>query len=221
MRIARQLARIRGPVAFWGLAGVALLVSHDAVFLAQIGPGEGLARSLREAGHDYWGLASVVLALIGLATLAGTLSRLGGLRRTAAQLGAQRISRTRLYATRWAAAWLRLLAVVAIGFGIQENVEHLLSHGHAPGLGALVGPEFPLAMPVIAFITGLAALVAAALGQAEHALLAVIADALRRFTTRAPRSTPRPPQGQAAVLLPPLARAWAGRAPPLTLVSAS
>jgi hypothetical protein len=111
--------------------------------------------------------------------------------------------------------------VVAIGFGLQENVEHLISHGHAPGLGALIGPELPLALPVIAFITGLAALVAAALGQAEHALLAVIADALRRCTARAPRSTPRPPLRQAAVLLAPLARAWAGRAPPRTLVSAS
>ena len=53
---------------------------------------------------------------------------------------------------RFAAIWLRLLAVVAIGFVIQENVEHVIAHGHAPGLGALLGPEYPLALPVIGLV---------------------------------------------------------------------
>ena len=57
----------RPRVAFWALAAVALLISHDATFLVQVGPGEALARALREAGHGYWGAASVVLLLIGLA----------------------------------------------------------------------------------------------------------------------------------------------------------
>ena len=222
MGMTRLLGRIRGPVAFWALAGVALLLSHDAVFLAQVGPGEGLARTLREAGHDYWGLASTALAIIGLATLTATLIRLRVLRRRAEALGATPIAASRTsYGARWLRVWARLLAVVAIGFLVQENVEHLIGHGHAPGLGALIGPEYPLALPVIGLITGFAGLVAAALGQAERTLLAVIADAIRRLFARAPRTTARPPLRLVAVLASPLAAAWAGRAPPRLLVSAS
>lgn len=221
MGIARQLARVRGPVAFWGLAGVALFVSHDAVFLAQLGPGEVLARTLRQAGHDYWGLVSLILAVVGLAVLVGTLVRLRSLRRAADALSAAAIPRTRPYVRRWLTAWARLLAVVAIGFVVQENIEHLIGHSHAPGLGALIGPEYPLALPVIALISGLAALVAAALSHAELALLAVIADAMRRFGARAPRRTLRPPLRLAAALPSPLARACAGRGPPWMLVSVS
>jgi hypothetical protein len=43
VRIAHPITRIRGPFAFWAAAGVALLVSHDAIYLAQVGPGAGLA----------------------------------------------------------------------------------------------------------------------------------------------------------------------------------
>lgn len=221
MRIGRPLARIRGPFAFWTAAGVALLVSHDAIFLVQIGPGQALVLTLREAGHEYWGLASLLLGLIGLAVLAATLLRLRGLRRQADSLGAAPLTPSRPYLARWLAAWARLLVVVATGFLVQENIEHLIGHSHAPGLGALIGPEYPLALPVIALVSGLAALVAAALSHAELALLAVIADAIRQRLRRAPRRTFRPPLRLAAVLLAPLARAWAGRAPPGLLESAS
>lgn len=221
MRIGATLARIPPRLALWALAGVALLASHDAVFLAQIGPGESLARTLREAGHDYWGVASLALGAFGIAALAAVLVRLRGLRQRAAALGASPTARSRTYGARWLRVWARLLPLVAIGFLVQENIEHLIGHGHAPGLGALIGPQYPLALPVIALITGTAALMAAALGQAERALLEVIADAIRQLFARAPRRTPRPPLRLAAVLTSPLARAWAGRAPPRLLVSVS
>jgi hypothetical protein len=219
--IAQPFARFRGPVAFWAAAGVSLLVSHDAVYLARLGPGHALAQTLRAAGHDYWGTASLALVLIGGVALGATAIRLHRLRRIAVQLAAGRVARSRSYGARWLAAWLRLLAVVAIGFGVQENVEHVIGHGHAPGLGALIGPEYPLALPVIAAITGLAALITAALSQAEHALLAVIADAIRRRLARAPRRTHRPLLRLTVVLAPPLALAAAGRAPPRAFVSVS
>ena len=220
--MARLLARVRGPVAFWALAGIALLVSHDAVFLVQVGPGHELARALREAGHEYWGIASLVLATIGVATLAGALLHLRSLHRSAATLGgAAPTTRSRPYAPRWLATWARLLAMVAIGFVVQENIEHLIGHSHAPGLGALIGPEYPQAVPIIALITGLAALVAAALGQTEQALLAVIAEAMRRILARPPRRTLRPPLRLVRVFIAPLAGAWAGRAPPWSFASAS
>ena len=95
MRIGRPLARIRGPFASWAAAGIALLVSHDAIFLVQIGPGQALVRSLREAGHEYWGLGSLLLGLVGLAFLAAVLLRLRGLRRQAHSLGAAPVTPSR------------------------------------------------------------------------------------------------------------------------------
>ena len=76
MRIAATLARIPPRVAFWAMAGVALFLSHDAVFLVQVGPGDALSRALRDAGHDYWGAASLILALVGLAVGAAAVLRL-------------------------------------------------------------------------------------------------------------------------------------------------
>lgn len=221
MRIRTTLAAIPPRLAFWALAGVGLLVSHDAIFLSHLGPGQSLTRVLREAGHDYWAVASLLLASIGLAALLVTLVRLRSLRRTAEALGSPAVVSARPYAARWLGTWARLLAVVAIGFVLQENIEHLIAHGHAPGLGALVGPEQPLALPVIGLITGLAALIAAASSHTERALRALIADALHRTLDRAPRVVRRPPIRLVAVVGSPLARASAGRAPPGSLVSAT
>jgi len=53
MSMTAAPSRVREPIAFWALAGIALLVSHDAIFLAQIGPGEALAQVRRTAGHEY------------------------------------------------------------------------------------------------------------------------------------------------------------------------
>ncbi len=109
---------------------------------------------------------------------------------------------------------------MTVGFAIQENVEHAIGHGHMPGLGALVGIEHPLALPVLAIITGVGAIVAASLRAAEHDLVAAIEAALRRSTLRSPRDLPRPAR-RARVADPPLmARNAAGRAPPRELAPA-
>lgn len=208
MKIA---ALLRGPIAFWALAGLALLVSHDAVFLAQIGPGERLTAALRTVGHDYWGAASAVL--VAVAAIAGsiTLGRLARLRRRAAAIGAkQRVGPARLLPI-----WIRLAAVVVIGFALQENVEHFIAHGHLIGGGALLGPEYPIALPVLGLVSFIAALGAALLVASESALVAAIERALRRL--RPVRATVRPPQRVAAPAGPLLARFAAGRAPPAML----
>ncbi|MGH2383059.1 MAG: hypothetical protein ACRDG7_17805 [Candidatus Limnocylindria bacterium] len=211
MRIGRTLARIPPRLAFWALAGVALFLSHDAVFTVQVGPGESLTRVLREAGHDYWGLASLALGIIGLTLAIGALARLLRLRQRAAEIGATpRPARW----SRLPAVWLRLFAVVCIGFLVQENVEHALTHMHVPGLGALLGPEYPLALPVIALITALGALLATVVGGMERELLAAIADALRQAFGHAPRQHQRPPTRPSVTRISPLAFAIAGRAPP-------
>ncbi len=214
--------RTRERVAFWALAGVALLISHDAVWLVQVGPGEDLATTLRGAGHGYWGLASLALAVIGLSAAVVIGVRLWLLRRRAAGLRANTtLMQRQPYLARALRAWIRLLVVVAIGFVIQENIEHFLSHRHTPGLGALLGPEYPLTLPVIAGMTGLAALVVAAVVTVERQLLAAILRAIRQLVRRAPRRLQRPPARVAWRPLSPLATSWAGRAPPRQLLTHS
>jgi len=107
--------------------------------------------------------------------------------------------------------------MVAIGFAVQENVEHLVSHDHLLGLGALIGPEYPLALPVIATITLVAGLVAAGYVAAERRLVAGIHDALRRLE-RPPRRLARAPLRLHVRRSSPLAFAVAGRGPPLRLL---
>lgn len=211
MRIGAAFERIPPRLAFWVMAGVALFLSHDAIFAVQLGPGESLTRALRGAGHEYWGLASLALILAGLALGINAVARLRHLRHRASEIGATPIR------ARWARltpTWLRLFAVVCIGFLVQENIEHGLTHMHLPGLGALLGPEYPLALPVIAAITGLAAMVTTLAGSIERELIAAIADVLRQAFGHAPRSHPRPPIRLAPPRLAPIATAMAGRAPP-------
>lgn len=220
MRLRALPTALRGPIAFWALAGLALLLSHDAVFAAQMGPGEALTRTLRTAGHDYWGIASLALGTIGV--VAGLLSvvRLLQLRHRAHALHARPIEPSATYRGRFLVAWARLFVVVAIGFAIQENLEHLGMHAHAIGPGALIGPEYPLALPVIGLITMVAASIAALVTGTEHALIATIAAALRRAVRRAPRRLDRPPLRIPEPRTSALASAAASRAPPRLLQSA-
>lgn len=212
MTIAARLARLREPIAFWAVAGLALLVSHDAVFLAQIGPGEALTTALRGAGHEYWGAASLLLMGIAGLVSALTLVCLARLRRDAAALGAIRRARpTRL--ARLLPTWGRLAAVVVIGFAIQENVEHFVAHGHAMGTRALLGPEYPLALPVLGIVTFVAAVGAALVVASELGLVAAIVEALAR-RPRPARTTRRSPQRLAPPIGSVIARFLAGRAPP-------
>lgn len=207
---------LRSPrVAFWALAGVTLLLTHDAVWLVQLGPGGELASALRRGAHDYWGAASAALAGIGVLIGIAASVRLRRLRHMARTKSGSRAVAIAPYASRLAAAWLRLALTVAIGFAIQENLEHLIVHGHAPGLGALAGPEYPLALPVIAAITFLAGLLVAAFRVAEEILLARIGSSGR---PRPPRRVRHP---ELAVHRPAWSapRLHAGRSPPALLAT--
>ena len=210
MRSVAPRGRLRAAISFWVLAGVSLLLGHDAVFAIQAGPGQSLTDALRAAGHDYWGVASAIVAGIGL--LAGLLAtaRVSSLRRRARDLGAAPVAVRR--ARRILRTWGWLFVVVAAGFFVQENLEHLAMHGHLIGAGALAGPEYPLALPVIAAITLVAGIVGGLIGGAESALLDAIATALASLR-RALCSVRR----AAEVTVPRasvLARRGAGRAPP-------
>ena len=116
--------------------------------------------------------------------------------------------------------WAPLFGLVAVAFAIQENVEHLAGHGHLIGLGALGGPEYPLALPVIALVT----LVAAALGAVVRWRIGVLEARLagrlplgERQGGLAARRAPARWAEVAAVRVHAgfLVRLDAGRAPPL------
>jgi hypothetical protein len=204
--------RLSPTAAFWALAALALLVSHDMIWLAQLTPGQGLAGALRATGHGYWAWVSLGIVLVGVVSAAVTLLALVRLRRRASVLGAR--SRASGYARRALVTWLRLLGIVAVAFAIQENAEHFVLHTHLPGLGALVGPEYPLAIPVIGLISAIAAVVAAAMRTIERGLVAAIAAALAASRRRAPRRQRVAHLDPTAPRPSPLARAGAGRAPP-------
>jgi hypothetical protein len=212
--------RHRSRLLFWAMAGVALLVAHDTIWAVQVGPGERLAASLRANGHGYWSAVSAALVAIGAAALIGSAIRLRRLRSRAQSLRASRLpSGGPAYFRRASGAWLRMAVVVVVGFAVQENVEHAVSHGHLPGIGILHGPEYPLALPVIAVVTLIGALVAATVASADDSLVASIRTALARVVRRAPRRTWRPRSSDPVRLGSPVARHVAGRAPPTLLVA--
>lgn len=206
--------RISGPIAFWALAAVALLLSHDAIFFVQYGPGEALTRVLRDAGHGYWTMASLGLAAAGVAAAATVAIRLIRLRGHARRLGAPPAARPTGWWGRLLLTWGRLFAVVAVGFVVQESAEHFAMHGHAIGPGALIGPEYPLALPILALVSLVAGLITVVVTAVEVVLEATIAAASRR---RPPRRLIRPPAELGIQRIPILARAAAGRAPPSVL----
>jgi hypothetical protein len=204
---------VRGRAAFWAAAGVALLASHDAVFIAQDGPDAGLAQVVLGAAHEYWTPASLILLAIGVVVAIAANRRLRALRWRARTLGAAPL-RAAPFGRRAVRAGALLFAVVAIGFLLQENAEHYIAHGHLIGLGALIGPEYPLALPVIAVMTAVGGVVVGLFGGAVERLAVAIAEALANLRHRPQR---RISLGTIALVLPRepvLARAGAGRAPP-------
>jgi hypothetical protein len=176
MSVDPSAARLIRRASFWLAAGLCLLVAHDAVFLVQRGPGQSLVAALREGGHAYWGAASAGLLAGGALAAIVWLLRIAALR-SRARLRPMAPMPARGWGRRALGGWIRLFALVAITFAIQENVEHLAGHGHGIGLGALIGPEYPLALPVLAAVTGAAAMLIALVRHHEGELMRRLAAA--------------------------------------------
>ena len=222
-------ARLLGRVRFGLLAIVSVWLAHDAVFAAEHGIGAGFAQAMRAGGHDaYWPAFSVVAivaaTILGLRTVV-RLGRLGEAGRAADRRPPSRRAEAVPgrdgpgYVRELVRLWLPLAGLVGVAFAIQENVEHVAGHGHLIGLGALVGPEYPLAIPVIALVS----LAAAAVGALVRWRIAVL-EGRRAARTGAPRerglAARRPAPGWADVAAIRihalfLVRPDAGRAPPL------
>lgn len=203
--------RGRQAIAFWLVAAACLLTSHDLVYLVQLGPGRGLVDTLRSAGHGYWPLLSGLIVAAAILLVVRTALRLRALGRQARGLKGHG-SPARI--GQFLRLWIRLLVVVAAAFLVQENAEHFVNHAHAPLLGALGGPEYPLALPLLAGITFIGAVGTLLVRERERTLLARIAGAVPHFR-RAAEPAMRP--GSSVVRHPALlSRPDLSRGPPLS-----
>jgi hypothetical protein len=220
-----RTARLLRALRLVALALVSVAVAHDAIFAAQYGIGAGFTRAMQAGGHDgYWPAFSVLIAVV--ATVLGLRAavrlgrpRDGSGRRVAAGPGLARSREVRPgYRGELARLWLPLSVMVTVAFAAQENVEHLAGHGHLIGLGALTGPEYPLALPVLILVS----LAAAALGALVRWRIAVLEARLAGRLHVAPSrglAARRPPRCWADIAAL-RTHAWfvvrldAGRAPP-------
>lgn len=205
---------MRRRIAFWVVAAVTLVMAHDLVYAVQLGRGRGLADALHSAGHAYLPLASTLVGVAGLVLCGAWLLRLRGLASRAVTTDDTRAPRRALTFRRYLALFCRLLGLVTLAFLLQENAEHFVSHGHLPGLAALLGPEYPLAIPVLVAASLVGAIIAGLVRERERTLLARIAQTAsprRRDAVVARRRPQTELLGWASALL---ARPDLGRAPP-------
>ncbi len=191
------IARTGRIVRFVLLGLFTLYIGHDAVFLAQFGAGPALDRAMATSGHGpHWlgfGLLAVAAAALLAAWSVDALSTLvAAAARSRSRHRARRPSSTesgrRAGALRWDGylrevvdLWPPLVLATLVSFAVLENIEHLASDGHLLGLGALTGPEYPLAIPVLVAVTGLVS----AIGAVVRWRIA----ALRRETSWSPGRT--------------------------------
>jgi hypothetical protein len=216
-------ARLGRAVGLAVLALLALFVSHDAIYVAQFGAGNGYAAAMSAGGHDgYYVPASLIVAVAAIVAASVALIRLGRL--TIVAESTPRSSRLRVfvdigpsYLGQLRTTWLRLFPAVVLLFALQENAEAFLSHGSAPGIDVVFGAQSGLVLPILAITTFLLAAVSAAIRWRTRVLLARVRGATRYERPRAVRPAPA-----WVALATTLAHAWmidrrdAGRAPPIT-----
>ena len=156
--------------------------------MAAHGAGDGYRLAMTAAGHDgYW--SSFVLGVgavsgVLLAVAAAQLRRLRTLARAARVSGLTvRDESPRALLRIVGPLWARVTVLTTIAFLVQENVE-VATVGHAmPGLGAIAG-EHGLALPIIAGVALLVALVRGLVRWRRDILLARLRSARRgRATT--------------------------------------
>lgn len=179
------LARWAPRIRLASLLLVAVFLGHDAVYLAQYGIGSTLAHVMTERGHDgYW------LTFVGLAGIAGALLIVGAgtallrLRRRLAGLPSMGEAADRCGPAYWPEVlrlWRVLLPATLLLFALQENVEYLFAHGDILGIEAIVGPNAPLAIPVLALVT----LALAVLGGLVRWRIATLAGRIARAVAAA------------------------------------
>lgn len=174
------------------LAALGSLVAHDAVYAAQYGLGPDRDVALAATVHGYWPAFVVVTLLAVLVGVGAAISGFMRLHRLVRGLPSiPTPPGRRQYLREVAHLWPRLLLVVAGAFMLQENLEHLAAGRGLPGLWALSGPDYPLAIPVLVAVTGLLAAVGGWLQWHRETLIrrlhaARVAVARRSHSSRVP-----------------------------------
>jgi hypothetical protein len=214
------------------LLPLSLLLGHEAVFALQFGIGDGLRQAMSAGGHDhYWTAFTVVITALSaglflreVARAARLQGRLRELRRSAPTASggsgpASTLTARGAWRAEFRSIWPSLFAISAAGFTIQENLEHLAAGQVPHGLGSLIGGEHPLALPILALVSGAIAAIGALIRWRVRTLEARVAAA-RAGTGR--RRHPRAivPAREWPAIGALRAEAWflvrllAGRAPP-------
>lgn len=154
---ASRRSFLRLHVLRFGLLSLgALLVGHQAVYVAQYGEGAALSQAMTAGGHGGYWAAFTTVGLAGLlALLTRAVWRLIELRRSSSDAADPLpvAAPVRSYPRELLLLWPPLFGTVAIAYGIQENIEHLVAQGHLPGFAPLVGAEAPLALPILGLVT--------------------------------------------------------------------
>jgi hypothetical protein len=91
------------------------------------------------------------------------------------------------YRAEFGRLWCALHPTVVLAFVALENLEHLGAGGELLGFGALTGPHYPLALPVLAAVT----IVLAGAGAVVRWRIAVLQARLASAPKREPRATIR------------------------------
>jgi len=210
-------------VRFWALALLALVVAHDAVYLAEYGA--RYHAELANTGHAYWLTFAPLALVVGGVPIGAAVAGLFRLRTSIRHIGAsaepdpRRWDRPagRPYLGELVGLLPRLFLVVVVGFTLQENGESILAGHGIPGLHVLAGS---LTVPMLVTISFLIALAGAWLRWRESVLvlrLKVARQLARRLHSRADHAAPR--WGEIAAVVAHgwiIARRLAGRAPPVS-----
>ena len=211
-RVARARRAVRGSVRLLVLGFGSLLIGHETTYHVHHGWGAEFEHRMGALGHDaYWPAlsllvlsATIMLAFVTLVRLgelwlrSRALSRAEG--RTVEAGGGPHPTRPIRSAYRpvpfprqLARLWALLFPLTALGFSVQENIEHAVAGKGLIWLGALAGHEYELALPVLALVT----LLVATLGAAAHWKIATleerVARALWERLLRPPRRALPPP----------------------------
>lgn len=183
------VSRLGARLHFALLAALVLVLGHTVA----LGLGDsGTRGALQATRHGaVWGLAAAAVLVGGIGLAAGFIWRMRGLRRRLISLARSLPRPRRMRGSELIGAWRSLFLAAIVAFVIQENLEHVLAHGHLPGLSVLIGGHYTATVP--AFV-GVALVVAAAWTVCRHRV-AAISNALKaaeRRASHAPREIERP-----------------------------
>ncbi len=158
----------------WRIARLVVLLplvavlGHAAMYAARFGSGRGFAAAMTRGNHDGWWtvVAAGVIAIAGLvlAVEVVRMTRLSLLARRHGRGGSQAPAAAAerfVYLREWTALWAVLFPAAAAIFVLQEELEHRAMGAAGHGVSILFGPEHPLALPILALVSGAVAAIAA------------------------------------------------------------